>query len=256
MRVRAVVAYDGTDYNGFQRQANAPTVQEALEAALAQVTQERSTIWAAGRTDTGVHAVGQVIAFDTSWRHGMVDLHRAMNAVLPADVAIPELEEAVPDFHPRYDAHRRHYRYVIYDAPVRSPLMRRYSLHVGRPLDVPAMEEAARSLVGEHDFATFGQPPQGDVTIRRVFRAGWGREPSRCFPLGRAEGSEEACLTFDIEANAFLYRMVRSIVGTLLEVGRGWMSVKAFEEALASCERSRAGKTAAPHGLCLMEVKY
>jgi len=255
MRVRAVVSYDGTDYSGFQTQLDVPTVQETLGAALAQVTQETVTVLAAGRTDAGVHAVGQVIAFDTAWQHGASDLQRAMNAVLPADVAVRELEEAEADFHPRYDARSRHYRYRIYDAPLRSPIGRRYSLHVPYPLNEGAMGQAARLLVGEHDFATFGQPTQGNVTVRRVFRVAWSRESCDWAAPGgiRDAGS---FLVFDIEANAFLYRMVRSVVGTLLDVGQGRMSVEVFEEALASCERGQAGKTAAPHGLCLIQVHY
>jgi tRNA pseudouridine38-40 synthase len=242
MRVRAVVAYDGTDYGGFQRQVNAPTVQAVVEAALAQVTQEEVAILSAGRTDAGVHAEGQVIAFDTAWRHGMIALQRALNAVLPADVAVREVEEVDPGFHPRYDAHSRHYQYTIYNASVRWPLIRRYSLHVAFSLDVDGMQRAARSLVGEHDFAAFGQSPQGSHTMRRVLKAEWGGVPPR--------------LTFDIGANAFLYRMVRSIVGTLLLVGMGKMSVEGFVAVLASRDRSQAGPTAPPHGLCLLKVEY
>ena len=242
MRVRAVVAYDGTDYSGFQRQANAPTVQAALEAALTQVTQETIAVLAAGRTDAGVHAAGQVIAFDTVWRHSLDDLQRALNAVLPADIVVRKVEEAAPDFHPRYSARSRCYQYTVYNAPVRWPLARRYSLYVSAPLDVEAMRRAARTLIGERDFATFGQPPQGNVTVRRVSAAVWRGEPP--------------WLTFDIEANAFLYRMVRSVVGTLLQVGRGELSEEEFAALLASCDRSQAGPTAPPHGLCLMEVKY
>jgi tRNA pseudouridine38-40 synthase len=242
MRVRAVVAYDGTDYGGFQRQTNAPTVQATLEATLAQVTQETVTVLSAGRTDAGVHAAGQVVAFDTGWRHGLDDLWRALNAVLPADIAVLGVEEAASDFHPRYDARSRRYRYMLYNAPVRWPLARQHSLYVAAPLDVAAMQRAAQSLVGEHDFAAFGQPPKGEVTVRRVLAAAWDGEPP--------------WLNFDIEANAFLYRMVRSIVGTLLQVGRGAMSVEGFVAVLASCDRSQAGPTAPPHGLCLMEVKY
>jgi tRNA pseudouridine38-40 synthase len=243
MRVRAVVAYDGTDYGGFQRQANAPTIQGALEASLTQVTQETITVLAAGRTDAGVHAAGQVIALDTTWRHGVVALQRALNAVLPADIAVRDVEQVEPDFHPRYDARSRHYRYTLYNAPVRWPLERRYSLHVATPLDVDAMQQAARALVGEHDFAAFGRPhKQGGPTVRRMLMTEWGGIIPR--------------LTFDIEANAFLYRMVRSIVGTLLLVGKGEMSVEEFVAVLASCNRDQAGTTAPPHGLCLMEVKY
>jgi tRNA pseudouridine38-40 synthase len=245
MRVRAVVAYDGTDYHGFQRQANALTVQEVLEAALAQVTasaRETIAVLAAGRTDAGVHAAGQVIAFDTAWRHHLDDLRRALNAVLPADVAVLRVEEAALSFHPRYDARSRRYQYTVYNALVRWPLNRRYSLHVATPLDVAAMQQAAQWLVGEHDFATFGQSPKGEITVRRVLAAEWGRD--------------SPWLTFDIEANAFLYHMVRSIVGTLLQVGQGDMSVEEFAAVLAACDRGRAGPTVPPHGLCLMEVKY
>jgi len=243
VRVRAIVAYDGTDYGGLQRQTNAPTVQAALEAALAQVTQETVTVLAAGRTDAGVHAAGQVVAFDTDWRHTLGDLQRALNAVLPVDVAVSEVEAVAAGFHPRYDAHSRRYRYSVYNAPVRCPLNRRYSLHVAAPLNVAVMQQAAQLLVGERDFATFGRPPkQGGVTIRRVLVAEWYGESAR--------------LTFNVEANAFLYRMVRSIVGTLLQVGLGRMSVQEFGVALEACDRSLAGPTAPPHGLCLMEVKY
>jgi len=242
MRVRAVVAYDGTDYGGFQRQTNAPTVQAVVEAALTQVTQEAITVQAAGRTDAGVHAVGQVVAFNAAWRHELSDLLRALNAVLPADVAVQAVAEASPDFHPRYDARSRRYRYTLYNAPVRWPLARRYSLHLASPLDVAMMQRAAQALVGEHDFATFGKPPQGKITVRRVLVAEWSGEPP--------------WLTFDVEANAFLHRMVRSIVGTLLQVGQGRMSVEKFVSVLASCDRSQSVPTALPHGLCLTEVKY
>jgi tRNA pseudouridine38-40 synthase len=258
MRVRAVVAYDGTDYSGFQRQANALSVQETLETALAQVTasaRETTALVAAGRTDSGVHATGQVIAFDTAWRHGLDDLRRALNAVLPADIAVRGVEEAAPGFHPRYDAQSRSYRYSIYNTVVRCPLARRYSLHVVPPLDAAAMQQATQALLGEHDFAAFGQPPQGQVTVRQVLAAEWGREPP--FGYGQSACAQAGpWLNFDIEANAFLYRMVRSIVGTLLRVGQGKMTVEEVEAVLASCDRSQAGPTAPPHGLCLVEVKY
>jgi tRNA pseudouridine38-40 synthase len=254
MRARAIVSYDGSDYAGSQRQADVPTVQGALEEALAQVAQETVTVLAAGRTDAGVHAIGQVIVFDVPWRHGLGELQRAMNAVLPSDIAVRQLEEAAPGFHPRFDARRRHYRYNIHHGAVRSPLARRYSLHVPYPLDVEMMDEAAQILFGEHDFATFGQPPQGEITVRHVFRASWSEHDDGWPCFSSQDGA--TLLRFDIEANAFLYRMVRSIVGTLLDVGQGRMSMSEFREAFASCERGRAGQTAAPHGLCLIEVTY
>jgi len=242
MRVRATVAYDGTDYHGFQRQVDVPTVQGALEGALLDVSGQETRVIGAGRTDAGVHAIGQVIAFDTNWRHPIGDLQRALNAVLPSDVAVRDVEVTEDGFHPRFDARRRSYRYTVYNARVRCPIVRRYSHHVAQPLDLEAMEEAARLLVGERDFATFGQPPQGTSTVRRVLDAHW-----------EVEGPQ---LDFYIEANAFLYRMVRSIVGTLFSVGRGWMSVGAFQEALDSCERHRAGTTAPACGLCMLKVTY
>ena len=242
MRVRAVVAYDGTDYQGYQRQANGPTVQGVLEQALAQVTGGQVTVWAAGRTDAGVHATGQVIAFDVTWDHPLPALQRALNATLPADVAVREIERAQPDFHPRYDARSRHYRYTVYNWPVRSPLNRRTSLHVAHGLDLAAMQEAADQLPGRRDFAAFGRPPQGTNTVRQVLTAEWsGKSP---------------WLFFDVEANAFLYRMVRSLVGTMLQVGLGRMTVEDFRHVLAARDRALAGPTAPPHGLCLIEVAY
>lgn len=241
MRVRATVAYDGTDYRGFQRQLSEPTVQGALEAALERITQASTRVLAAGRTDAGVHAEGQVIAFDTGWRHGLSVLQRAMNAVLPPDIAVRDLQVA-SDFHPRFDAQSRRYRYTVYNAPVRSPLARRSSLYVRRPLDVVAMERATAAIVGEHDFATFGRPPQGENTVRCVIEAAWRHASPWLF--------------FEIEANAFLFRMVRSIVGTLLAVGRGKLAPDEFEQVLASQDRSLAGKTAPAQGLCLIQVAY
>jgi tRNA pseudouridine38-40 synthase len=255
MRVRAIVSYDGTDYAGFQRQANAFTVQEALEAVLSELTQETVTVLAAGRTDAGVHALGQVIAFDTPWKHSIDELQKGMNALLPADVAVRDLQAVSSGFHPRFDAQRRHYRYRVYDGRIRSPLVRRYSLHLPYALDVAAMNEAAGMLPGEQDFATFGQPPNGEITVRRVFRAVWQREPCCGTPF-EPQREPARFLCFDIEANAFLYRMVRSLVGTMLDVGQGRMSVDAFKDAFASCDRSRAGKTVAPEGLCLVGVAY
>ncbi len=254
MYVRATVAYDGTDYHGFQRQVDVPTIQEALETALAKITQHAVTVLAAGRTDAGVHAVGQVISFATTWQHGVADLQRALNAVLPAAISVRDLGEVASSFHPRFDAHSRWYRYVIYNAPERFPLNRRYSLHVTSRLNVDAMQRAARFLVGEHDFATFGQPTQGDVTLRRVLSAEWSKRSSTDgSPFGFAQSDY---LVFDIEANAFLYRMVRSVVGTLLDVGRDKCSSEAFKDVLLSCERGRAGQTAPPQGLCLVGVRY
>lgn len=242
MRIRAVVAYDGTDFEGFQRQPSRRTVQGVLEDALERVTGRRVTILAAGRTDTGVHAEGQVIAFDVDWGHGLGPLQDALNAVLPPDVVIRAVEPAPPDFHPRYDALSRRYRYAVYNHPVRSPLARRYSLHVARPLDLAAMQAAAALVVGTHDFAAFGRPPKGTNTVRHVFTADWRAE----WPW----------LYFDIEADAFLYRMVRTLVGTMLRVGLGRLSVEEFRKILLSRNPRLAGPAVPARGLCLVEVKY
>jgi tRNA pseudouridine38-40 synthase len=237
-----VVEYDGTDYHGFQVQVAQRTVQGVLEEALHRVARQRVRVVGAGRTDTGVHARGQVIAFWARWRHNEADLHRALNALLPQDVALLSLEGAAEEFHPRYDARRRWYRYTVLNRSLRSPLDRRQALHVGRRLDVAAMNRAAAALPGEHDFATFGRPPKGENTVRRVMRAEWERKG----PF----------VTFDIEANAFLHRMVRSLVGTLLQVGLGQLLPEEFAQRLAACQRALAGPTAPPQGLCLMAVSY
>lgn len=243
-RYRATIAYDGWGYHGFQRQAaeHEPTIQGEIERALAQIGQAEAVVVGSGRTDAGVHAVGQVIAFDAEWRHGLADLQRALHATLPTDIAVLDLAEAAPDFHPRYDAVSREYVYTIYNAPVRHPLYRRYALHVVESLDVAAMNAAAATLAGEHDFAAFGLPTVGRATVRRMMRAECRAEP----PFVRVE----------LEANGFLYRMVRSIVGTLLAVGRGVMALGQFRAVLESRDRSRAEAPVPPEGLCLMRVNY
>ena len=244
MRVRATIAYDGTAYHGFQRQSpdREPTIQGELERALEQVTRQPTAILGAGRTDAGVHAGGQVIAFDTTWRHPLTDLHRALNAVVPDDIAAQDMSEAAASFHPRYDARSREYRYTIYQAPLRHPLHRRYALHVPDALAAEAMRAAARSLIGEHDFAAFGQATTGESTVRTLHRL--------------EVRSDLPWITVDLEADGFLYRMVRSVVGTLLEVGRGRIPPERVAGILESRDRSQAEATAPPHGLCLMRVNY
>ena len=239
---RATVAYDGTDFCGFQIQVVQRTVQGELEAGLARITQQPVRVIGAGRTDSGVHALGQVVAFHAQWRHSRADLYRAWNAVLPKDVSIWSLTEAEKGFHPRFDAKSRSYRYTIWHSLVRNPLLRRTTLWVSQSLDLETMVAASHLLVGEHDFGTFGSPPQGTSTVRRVVRADWTRAAEMLY--------------LDIEANAFLYRMARAVVGTLLQVGRGELSVDQFASAFAAAERSRSGPTAPANGLCLMTIRY
>ena len=275
---RATIAYDGTDFLGFQWQAKGRTVQGVLEAALTRVTQAETRVTGAGRTDAGVHAQGQVVGFQAVWKHPLGDLHRALNAVLPEDLAVQQLGEAEPGWHPRFSATRRHYRYTVLNQPVRSPLDRRYAHQVAPPLDLAALNAGAAALIGEQDFASFGQPMvravrptncegdeepvSGGSTVRRVFSAGWQQQ--------------DAWFIFDIEGNAFLRGMVRSIVGTLLQVGLGLPgpnaspghAVRAGGEAgarwpakrvaaiLAGRDRSQAAPPAPACGLCLMKVFY
>ncbi len=242
MRIKAVVGYDGTGLGGFQRQENAPTVQAEIENVLEQLTGVPTRILAAGRTDAGVHAEGQVITFDTGWRHPVAELQRGMNALLSEQVVIFRLDEVDPGFHPRFDAISRHYQYTIYREAVRHPFYARYSLHIEQALDVQAMSRAAQCLLGSHDFLAFGSPPQGDNSVREVTRVGWS--------------SEAPWLRFDIEANAFLYRMVRMLVGTLLRVGSGALAPESFAEILETRSRERAGPAVVAEGLCLKSVAY
>lgn len=196
----------------------------------------------AGRTDAGVHALGQVIHFYLEWKHTPQELMRAMNALLPHDIVIWQLSTALADFHARYSALSRSYRYTILNQAVRSPLAGRFAYHFSPHLQVEEMALAARCLRGWKDFASFGSAPQGENTVRQVYRAS-------CFRWGRF-------VYFDIEANAFLYQMVRSIVGTLLAVGTGELSPADFEEILKARDRSLSKAPVPACGLCLMGVRY
>jgi len=249
-RYKAVIEYDGTDFAGFQRQAPAAgqTVQGELEAALAAMNRgEAVTVSGAGRTDSGVHASGQVIAFNLNWSHGPEVLVRALNATLPHSIAVRSLAECEAGFHPRFGAAGRRYRYRIHNTLTRSPLQDRYAWQVWPALDVEAMTVAAQHLPGRKDFAAFGSAPdEGGHTVREVREARWD---------ATAVSSGEL-LNFYISADAFLYRMVRTIVGTLKLVGAGDLSPAEFGEIVASKDRSRAKIIAPPQGLCLIEVMY
>lgn len=229
-------------FNGFQRQVGVPTIQGEIERVVSEIVQKPVAVTGSGRTDAGVHATGQVISFDLDWEHGQRDLQRAINANLPETIVVCDVQQAGVDFHPRFDAQRRTYEYTIYNAETRHPLYRLSSWYVRKPLDVEKMNVAAQSLIGEYDFATFGQPPQGMNSVRHVFAAEWRRQ--------------NQFLVFTIVANAFLYRMVRSIVGTLKAVGDGSWRPEQFVAAFNRAERRFAGQTAPPHGLVLTAVEY
>ena len=240
MRLLAIVEYDGTDFNGFQLQRNKRTVQGELERALHKITSEKIRVMGAGRTDTGVHASWQGAHFETTWDKSTAILQRALNAVLPNDISIRSLTQVPSDFSARYNATSRTYRYTILNQAIRSPLAARYALLVPEPLDVDAMNAAAWCLIGKKDFGAFGTPPRGDNTVRVIYRAQVERHGER--------------IEIEIEANAFLYRMVRRIVGTLLRVGKGTLSVAEFPQVIE--RKIRAGEAVPPQGLCLVQVKY
>lgn len=206
------------------------------------------TLLAAGRTDTGVHASGQVIAFDLDWKHSPESLQAALNANLPPDVAAQAVAEAAPDFHPRYHARSRHYRYHLFCQPRRDPLRERYAWRVWPAVDPELLQQAASYLLGTHDFAAFGTPPRaGGSTIRRVSRAEW--------QAGAEMRPQDDSLTFDVEANAFLYHMVRRLVNFQVQIGQGWFKPEAVHERLTEA-RTMVQGLAPPQGLVLVEVRY
>ena len=216
----------------------------------------------AGRTDAGVHAVGQVIHFDTGWRHSVQDLEGGLNALLPEDVAVRQLEEVPRGFHARHSATSRAYRYVILNQESRSPMRERYMYRVSAPLDVEAMRQSCAYLVGCRDYAAFGQATVGSSTVRTVHRAAWvledgqsrGLESSSCLALGQNGGSRWA--RFEVEASSYLRGMVRRLVGTMLWVGMGKLTPWDFREILDCAEIARAAPPAPARGLCLARVEY
>ena len=239
--------YDGSDYHGFQIQPGTPTIQGALEVALAEITQgcdegAPGRVVGAGRTDAGVHAVGQVIHFDSLWSRSTVELQRAVNALLPLDIAVRDLAVAPDGFHARYSASSRQYVYSVLNQEERSPLRERYSCRVSGEIDIAAMNKAAIYAIGTHDFATFGQPPSGSITVRTLYRADWTREGDM--------------VEFVVVANAYLRRMVRRLVGTLLWVGRGTVSIAEFEDILLKGDISQSAPSVPSCGLCLAKVNY
>jgi len=247
VRYRATVAYDGRAYWGFQRQAgDAPTVQGAIERALEQITGTHTPVIGAGRTDSGVHATGQVIAFDAEWAYKPETLTKALNATLPTDISVRDVCEH-PGFHPRFDARSRCYRYTVHAAAVRDPLLWGRVWWLPKALDVEAMQACAASVIGTHDFATFGRPPQGDNTVRTVFASQWSH---------RAAPIAGELYVYEVEANAFLHHMVRRLVGMMVDAGRRWLSPEMFQDKMRAADLNLAQRTAPPHGLVLEAVRY
>lgn len=249
---KVTVSYDGTDFSGFQRQSNARSVQQVLEEALAPIEGGEAIVTGAGRTDSGVHALGQVASFKLSSPISIGDLKQALNATFNAtgstDVRVLSVEEAPGDFNARFAARAKLYRYRIVNAEILSPFERRFAWHVPRPLNLDHMRKAARELLGNHDFSAFQASGGTVVTSERVItRSEWSAAP--------LEGGGRL-LTYEIAGNGFLKYMVRNIVGTLVEVGDARRAVDSVGEVLAAKDRAAAGPTAPPHGLYLVRVDY
>ncbi|HEU0028802.1 MAG TPA: tRNA pseudouridine(38-40) synthase TruA [Ktedonobacterales bacterium] len=252
MNVAALVEYDGTRYSGFQRQPvdRGPTIQGEIEAALRRVTGAPVQITGAGRTDSGVHATGQVVSFQPGARLDEDAWRRALNAHLPRDIAVRAVRMVGDGFHARKSALGRRYRYRIFHDPIRSPLRERYAWRASRPLDVATMRAAAALLPGERDFGAFGSSP------RDSREDGYRGHTVRRLTLARCEETESGEIVFDFAANAFLTGMVRRLVGTLALVGAGRLTVDGLRDILEARDRARAGPAAPPHGLCFTRVDY
>jgi tRNA pseudouridine38-40 synthase len=252
-RYQVILAYDGTEFLGSQRQTRRKkdsqeavevrTVQGIFESALRHLGWQGRSILSAGRTDSGVHASGQVFAFDLDWRHSPEALQAALNACLPADIAVQMVRAVRPDFHPRYDAVARRYRYRIYCQPARDPVWDRYAWRIWPAVTLERLQQVARLLIGTHDFAAFGTPPRaGGSTLRTVYVADWVQNGS--------------VLSFEVSANGFLYHMVRRMVFTQILVAQDRFAVQDVARALQQAPRKIVQGLAPPQGLTLLAVEY
>lgn len=241
--IRLILAFDGTAYHGWQTQKNAPTVQGSLSKAIAHITGEHAILTGSGRTDAGTHARGLVANFFTESRIGPEQLLRALNSILPNDIRVLSVRQMPLDFHSRRNAISKVYRYQIYLGPILLPHMIREFFHFPYPIDILKMEKAARLFIGEHDFASFAKANTAPKnTIRRILRCDLKKHGHR--------------LIMTVEGNGFLHHMVRNMAGTLLEVGRGTISLRDFRELFVKRDRTLAGFTAPAHGLVLLKVQY
>ena len=248
-RYQLTLSYDGTDFFGSQRQAKRRTVQGEMEDALRKLGWSGRSILISGRTDTGVHATGQVSAFDFDWSHTDSDLVRALNASLPADMAVRDIRVVDEKFHPRFDALSRRYRYKLFCQPVRDPIRERFAWRVNSTMDENVLASSAKIFLGTHDFSAFGSPttPKG-TTVRTVMKSEWTQV-------------EKDEWHYEVQADAFLYRMVRRVVFVQVAVAQGKVSAEMIARSLA--EHALAGKRseipaglAPAHGLALVEVTY
>jgi tRNA pseudouridine38-40 synthase len=252
--LKLTIAYDGTEFAGYQRQARDRTVQAVLEDAVAPIEQRAVNIMAAGRTDAGVHAAAQVVSLSLENAISCADLTRALNGMLPADVRVIAIEEAAIDFSARREATAKTYHYSIWNGAVMPPLLRRSVWHVPQPLDLEVMSSAAALLVGEHDFAAFqARGATVKTTVRRML-ASVMREIDVGIVVPQGAGGR--LLRFEITGRGFLRHMVRTLAGTLVDIGRRRRAAEEMLAILASGDRARAGVTAPPHGLVLWRVEY
>ena len=243
MRVALAIEYDGTLYHGFQYQANATTIQGELEKALKQFTGERIRVKGAGRTDSGVHAKGQVAAFDIGEAYLLSTIKKALNFYLPQDIVVKEAYRVNEEFDPRRHATSREYRYTLLNRPTPSPLARRFSHHIEQPLCVDDMQEAAKHLEGRQSFASFSGPVRGGSGyIRNVYKAKVHREDEEVW--------------FDVEANAFLPQQVRRMTGALIQVGLKKITVANFVDLILRPAEGAANTALPAQGVCLMKVNY
>ncbi len=242
-RIRMIVEYEGTSYVGWQTQPNGLAVQELLEKEICKLSGEKSALHGSGRTDSGVHARAQVAHFETESRIPPDKWAFALNAGLPSDVRVLYSEEAPADFHARFSAKRKHYRYTVQTGPHADVFSRRTALHIHHALDMTLMQSAAASVIGTHDFAAFkAAGTEMKTTVRTVFLSAWTREGN--------------FLHYDICGDGFMYNMVRILAGTMLEIGGGLRAPETVEDALLSAKREDAGATAPAHGLTLWRVEY
>jgi tRNA pseudouridine38-40 synthase len=257
---KLTLAYDGTDFQGWQIQPGLPTVQGELQAALSRIVDERPLPQGSGRTDAGVHALAQVASFALRAPIPEENLLRALNRTLPASIRILEARRVRSSFHARHSAHAKTYEYRIFGGVLCPPFLARYVYAYPRPLDLDALQAAARFFIGEHDFLSFAATdpdlahrttePEQDVTaptaVRTIFASAWERQTAEAGPL----------LVYRVRGNGFLHHMVRNLVGTMIDVGRGFIAPDAIPKILVSRDRSAAGPTAPARGLFLHSVEY
>ncbi|MBP8985139.1 MAG: tRNA pseudouridine(38-40) synthase TruA [Syntrophobacterales bacterium] len=242
--LKMVLEYDGTAYYGWQRQVGVRTIQETVEGRILLMTRERVTLIGSGRTDAGVHALRQVANFRTATHLSEETLLRGLNSLLPRDIVVKEITEVDEEFHSQYDAKSKVYEYRIFNSPTRTALLRNYCWHVYGHLDLEAMKEAAGMLPGRRDFSSFcASGHESKSMVREVFDC-------------RLESDCKGMVFFSVEADGFLRYMVRNIVGTLVDVGKSKLSPEGFRQVMKAKDRRKAGVTAPPNGLFLVDVKY